>query len=118
GRGVATAVGVGGGHHQKRRQRYERARMFFQPRQLLFYRAFHGLAVDFADLGYVLDNVHPRLLSQSAPSMHQRSINLQAEKRAMGVVVAREERSEGGRIVRFTIDNQAKYNTLNRALMV
>ena len=36
----------------------------------------------------------------------------------MGVVVAREERPEGGHIVRFTIDNQAKLNTLNRALMV
>jgi enoyl-CoA hydratase len=50
--------------------------------------------------------------------MHQRTLNLQAEKRAMGVVVAREERSEGGHLVRLTIDNVQKLNTLNRALMV
>jgi len=58
--------------------------------------------------------------------MHQRQMklqvklgaNLQAEKRAMGVVVAREERPEGGHLVRLTIDNAAKLNTLNRALMV
>ena len=36
----------------------------------------------------------------------------------MGVVVVREERREGGHLVRFTIDNAAKLNTLNRALMV
>ena len=36
----------------------------------------------------------------------------------MGVVVTREERSEGGHIARLTIDNAAKLNTLNRALMV
>lgn len=36
----------------------------------------------------------------------------------MGVVVAREERPEGGHLVRLTIDNAAKLNTLNRALMV
>jgi len=54
--------------------------------------------------------------------MHQPRANLQvklrAEKRAMGVVVAREERPEGGFVVRLTIDNAAKLNTLNRALMV
>jgi enoyl-CoA hydratase len=33
-------------------------------------------------------------------------------------VLAREERPEGGHLVRFTIDNAAKLNTLNRALMV
>lgn len=36
----------------------------------------------------------------------------------MGVRVEREERSEGGHIARVTIDNTAKLNTLNRALMV
>ncbi len=36
----------------------------------------------------------------------------------MGVVVAREERKEGGHVARLTIDNAAKLNTLNRALMV
>jgi enoyl-CoA hydratase/carnithine racemase len=50
--------------------------------------------------------------------MHERRVNLQAEKRAMGVVVAREERPEGGHVVRLTIDNARKLNTLNRALMV
>jgi enoyl-CoA hydratase/carnithine racemase len=50
--------------------------------------------------------------------MHQPRVNLQAEKRAMGVVVAREERPEGGHVARLTIDNAAKLNTLNRALMV
>jgi enoyl-CoA hydratase len=54
--------------------------------------------------------------------MHQRQMkpkaNLGAEKRAMGVVIAREERPEGGHLVRLTIDNAAKLNTLNRALMV
>ena len=50
--------------------------------------------------------------------MHQRRINLQAEKRAMPVVVVREERPEGGHLARVTIDNRGKLNTLNRALMV
>jgi enoyl-CoA hydratase/carnithine racemase len=50
--------------------------------------------------------------------MHERRSKLQAEKRAMGVVVAREERPEGGHLVRLTIDNAAKLNTLYRALMV
>ncbi len=36
----------------------------------------------------------------------------------MGVVVAREERPEGGHVVRLTIDNAKRLNTLNRALMV
>ncbi len=36
----------------------------------------------------------------------------------MGVVVVREERAEGGHLARVTIDNAAKLNTLNRALMV
>ena len=36
----------------------------------------------------------------------------------MGVIVAREDRPEGGRLVRLTIDNVQKLNTLNRALMV
>ena len=36
----------------------------------------------------------------------------------MGVVVAREDRSEGGYVARLTIDNAAKLNSLNRALMV
>ena len=36
----------------------------------------------------------------------------------MGVAVAREERPEGGHLARVTIDNAAKLNTLNRALMV
>ena len=36
----------------------------------------------------------------------------------MGVSVEREERPEGGRLVRVTIDNARKLNTLNRALMV
>jgi enoyl-CoA hydratase len=35
----------------------------------------------------------------------------------MGVVVAREERPEGGHLLRLTIDNAAKLNSLNRALM-
>jgi enoyl-CoA hydratase/carnithine racemase len=50
--------------------------------------------------------------------MHERWVNLQAEKRAMGIVVVREDRPEGGHVVRLTIDNAAKLNTLNRALMV
>src|SRR5207248_8086996 len=50
--------------------------------------------------------------------MHKESGNLQAEKRAMGVTVAREERPEGGYLARLTIDNAAKLNSLNRALMV
>ncbi|HEV2334582.1 MAG TPA: enoyl-CoA hydratase [Stellaceae bacterium] len=36
----------------------------------------------------------------------------------MGVVVAREDRPEGGHVARLTIDNERKLNTLNRALMV
>ena len=36
----------------------------------------------------------------------------------MAVVVAREKRPEGGHLARVTIDNAAKLNTLNRALMV
>ncbi|HEV8679101.1 MAG TPA: enoyl-CoA hydratase [Stellaceae bacterium] len=36
----------------------------------------------------------------------------------MGVVAAREDRPEGGHLVRLVIDNAAKLNTLNRALMV
>jgi len=48
--------------------------------------------------------------------MHHRSVRLQAEKRAMGVIVAREGRVEGGHVARFTIDNAAKLNSLNRAL--
>jgi enoyl-CoA hydratase len=35
----------------------------------------------------------------------------------MGVGVVREERAEGGHVVRLTIDNSLKLNTLNRALM-
>jgi enoyl-CoA hydratase/carnithine racemase len=50
--------------------------------------------------------------------MHEQSGNLQAEKRAMGVVVAREDRPEGDHLARLTIDNAAKLNSLNRALMV
>jgi enoyl-CoA hydratase len=51
--------------------------------------------------------------------MHERSTNLQAEKSAMQIVVVREERPEsGGHLARVTIDNAAKLNTLNRALMV
>ena len=44
--------------------------------------------------------------------------SLMTEKSAMPVVVARDERSEGGHIVHVTIDNHTKLNTLNRALMV
>jgi enoyl-CoA hydratase len=50
--------------------------------------------------------------------MHQRVINLQAEKRAMPVLVIREGRPEGGHLARITIDNRATLNTLNRALLV
>ena len=35
----------------------------------------------------------------------------------MSVLVRREKRSEGGHLVRLTIDNAAKMNSLNRALM-
>ena len=35
----------------------------------------------------------------------------------MGVMVQREERPEGGRLARLTIDNASKLNSLNRALM-
>jgi enoyl-CoA hydratase/carnithine racemase len=38
--------------------------------------------------------------------------------RAMGVIAVREARPEGGHLVRLTIDNARKLNTLNRALMV
>jgi enoyl-CoA hydratase/carnithine racemase len=50
--------------------------------------------------------------------MHKESGNLQAEKRAMGVSVVREERPEGGHVARLTIDNAAKLNSLNRQLTV
>jgi enoyl-CoA hydratase/carnithine racemase len=36
----------------------------------------------------------------------------------MGVVALREERAEGGHLVRLTIDNERKLNTLHRALML
>src|SRR6266851_3910505 len=36
----------------------------------------------------------------------------------MGVIAVREERREGGHLVRLTIDNAAKLNTLGRVLMV
>jgi enoyl-CoA hydratase len=36
----------------------------------------------------------------------------------MPIVVAQEERAEGGRLARVTIDNAAKLNTLGRALML
>src|SRR5215212_3353918 len=39
------------------------------------------------------------------------------EKRAMGVIIARDDRPEGGHLIRLTIDNAAKLNSLNRALM-
>jgi enoyl-CoA hydratase len=50
--------------------------------------------------------------------MHDRSVRLQAEKRAMGVSIARDDRPEGGHVIRLTIDNAAKLNSLNRALLV
>ena len=75
-------------------------------------------AVQFADLANILDNVHPRLLSRFAPSMHDDSGNLQAETRGMAVLVARDARPEGGYVARITIDNAAKLNTINRALAV
>src|SRR5206468_3450175 len=50
--------------------------------------------------------------------MHKESGNLQAEKRGMGVTVAREDRPEGGYLARLTIDNAGKLNALNRELMV
>src|SRR5580704_7482329 len=92
--------------------------MLLQPRQLLLDRALHRLAVDFADLGNVFYDIHPRLLSQTAATMHEEIGNLQAEKRAMGVTVVHEDRPEGGYLARLTIDNAAKLNSLNRALMV
>ena len=58
--------------------------------------------------------------------MPQRGANLQAEqqgaihageKAPAMIGIEREERAEGGALVRFTIDNAAKLNTLNRALM-
>src|SRR5205085_8573882 len=45
-----------------------------------------------------------------------RAFGSRRRKRAMGVIVAREERVEGGYVLRFTIDNAAKLNSLNRAL--
>src|SRR5271166_2429636 len=36
---------------------------------------------------------------------------------AMSVLVQHEERPEGGRVARLTIDNAGKLNSLNRALM-
>lgn len=39
------------------------------------------------------------------------------QERAMSVTVRLEERPEGGRVARFTIDNAAKLNSLHRALM-
>src|SRR6202040_3723899 len=86
--------------------------------QLLLDRAFHRLAVDFADLGDVFYDIHPRLLSQPAATMHDQGGNLQAEKRAMGVTVVHEDRPEGGHLARLTIDNAAKLNSLNRELML
>src|SRR5256885_15856344 len=50
--------------------------------------------------------------------MHKEGGNLQAEKRAMGVRVAREDRPEGGYLARLVIDNASKLNALNRELMV
>jgi enoyl-CoA hydratase/carnithine racemase len=50
--------------------------------------------------------------------MHEPDVNLQAEKRQMPVLVVTEARPEGGRLARVTIDNRAKLNTLNRALLV
>jgi enoyl-CoA hydratase/carnithine racemase len=61
--------------------------------------------------------------------MHERELNLQAttrpdsetadhDRNTMSVIVAREDRPEGGHIVRLTIDNASKLNSLNRALMV
>src|SRR5262249_31758406 len=117
-RGVHAALRIGRGDHQKRRQCDKGARMLFEPRQLLFDRALHRLAVDLADLADVLDNIHSRLLSQGPRTMHERQVSLQPEKRAMGVVAVREDRREGGHLGRLTIDNAAKLNTLNRALMV
>jgi enoyl-CoA hydratase/carnithine racemase len=48
--------------------------------------------------------------------MHQRRGKLQTEG-LVGVSVARETRPEGGFLARVTIANEAKLNTLNRALM-
>src|SRR3954471_23385426 len=117
-RGVRPARSVGRGDNEKRRQRDKGARVLFEPRQLLLDRALHWLAVQFADFADVLDNVHPRLLSRFAPSVHPLTINLQAETRGMAVLVAREARPEGGYVARITIDNAAKLNTINRALAV
>ncbi|HTV87586.1 MAG TPA: enoyl-CoA hydratase [Stellaceae bacterium] len=44
--------------------------------------------------------------------------NVEAEKSAMPVFVAREERAEGGCLARVTIDNRTKLNTLHRMLML
>ena len=92
--------------------------MLFEPRQLLLDRAFGRFAVQFADFANILDNIHPRLLSRFAPSMHEHIVNLQAETRGMAVLVARDARAEGGYVARITIDNAAKLNTINRALAV
>ena len=52
--------------------------MLFEPRQLLLDRALARLAIDFADLADILDDVHPRLLSRIAPSYARaQSVNLQ-----------------------------------------
>lgn len=48
--------------------------------------------------------------------MHEVIINIQAETRFMAVLVDRETRPEGGYAARITIDNEAKLNTINRAL--
>jgi hypothetical protein len=61
-RGVAAPRRVARCDDQERRQGDKGARVLFEPRQLLLDRALHRLAIDFADLGDVLDNVHPRLL--------------------------------------------------------
>lgn len=50
--------------------------------------------------------------------MHDNTVNLQVETRGMAVLVARETREDGGCVVRITIDNAAKLNTINRALAV
>jgi len=42
---------------------------------------------------------------------------MQEKRRPAMIGIEREERAEGGALVRFTIDNAAKLNTLNRALM-
>src|SRR5947209_17824435 len=83
-RSVAAAGRVARSDYQKWRERDEGARMLLQPGQLLLDRALHRLAVDFADLGDVLYDIHSRLPRQSAPTMHHRSVRLQAEKTRYG----------------------------------